>query len=70
MIGKEMEGYVRGARESRWEIRNGVKDTAETPGIWITLESGATANRGSERKELGRNSPGNSVEALQRARLP
>jgi len=59
---------MQGARESRREIRNGVKDTAKTPGVWITPEEGAMANRGRERagvrmrlsRKLGRDSPGSS----------
>jgi len=47
-------------------MRNRVKDTAETPGVWITPEVGAAANLGHERvgvrtrlsRELGRDSPG------------
>jgi len=49
-------------------MRNGVKDTAETLGVWITPEEGAMANRGHERagvrmrlsRELGQDSPGSS----------
>ena len=49
-------------------MRNGVKDMAGTPGVWITPEEGATANQGRERagvrtrlsRELGRDSPGSS----------
>jgi len=49
-------------------MRNGVKDTAGTLGVWITPEEGATANRGRERadvrmrlsRELGRDSLGSS----------
>jgi len=49
-------------------MRNGVKDVAGTPGIWISPEEGATANRGRERvgvrtrlsRELGRDSLGSS----------
>ena len=49
-------------------MRNGVKYKAGTPGVWITLEEGATANRGRERagirmrlsRELSRDSSGSS----------
>jgi len=49
-------------------MRNGVKDTARIPGVWITPEEGAMANWGSERagvrmklsRELSQDSPGSS----------
>jgi len=37
-------------------MRNGVKDTADTPGVWITPVKGATATRDVRGEVLGRDS--------------
>ena len=50
-------------------MRNGIKDTAETPGVWITPEEGSTATGGVRGQVLGRDSPESLVETPQGAHL-
>jgi len=50
-------------------MRNRVKDTAETPGVWITPEEGAMATGGVRGNVLGQDSSESSVETLLRAHL-